>query len=146
MRMYKLKVNNNKYNVVVKNVTSSDATVEVNGVEQTIEIAEIKNLVQPKNQTSDTLQAIATPAKASGSAPAITKVASASGVSAPIPGQIKAIFVKEGDTINPGQKVLIMEAMKMENVINSTTSGTVQRVLVGDGDTVTQDQLLVEIA
>ena len=145
MRMYKLSVNNNEYDVTVKKVTPKEATVEVNGVEKIVTINEIKNLSLPKATQEEGPRPVYHPSKTGQSAPQIKKVGGQNGVKAPIPGQIKAIFVKQGDKITSGQKVLIMEAMKMENVINSNCAGTVKRVLVGNGDTVNQDQLLVEI-
>jgi biotin carboxyl carrier protein len=62
-----------------------------------------------------------------------------------MPGQIKAIFVREGDRVTVGQKLLIMEAMKLENKINARHEGIVKKILVRDGDTVNQGQELVII-
>ncbi|MCK4838988.1 MAG: biotin/lipoyl-binding protein [Desulfobulbaceae bacterium] len=64
---------------------------------------------------------------------------------APMPGQIKSIFVREGDRVTIGQKLLIMEAMKLENKIPAKSNGLVKKILVRDGDTVNQGQELVII-
>ena len=66
-------------------------------------------------------------------------------LTAPMPGKIKGFFVKVGDRLVVGQKVLVMEAMKMENIIHSRTSGRVAKVWAKDGDTVAQGQILLEI-
>ncbi len=71
--------------------------------------------------------------------------ASASGtVAAPMQGTIVKLLVAEGDTVEAGQAVLVLEAMKMENHINAEVAGTVREVRVTEGDTVgTGDVLLV---
>lgn len=64
---------------------------------------------------------------------------------APIPGTITQIFVSEGDTVSPGQPLIILEAMKMDNIIKASANGRVKRVLVSLGQNVSRDDLLVEI-
>ena len=62
-----------------------------------------------------------------------------------MPGQIKSILVREGDRVTAGQKLLVMEAMKLENKIAAKVPGLVKKILVRDGDTVNQGQELVII-
>lgn len=62
-----------------------------------------------------------------------------------MPGLIMKVLVKVGDTVTAGQKVMTMEAMKMENDINTGTAGTVKAVLVKEGDNVKEHQPLVTI-
>ena len=50
-------------------------------------------------------------------------------VKAPMPGQVLDILVKTGDTINEGDGLIVLEAMKMENIIKSTRDGVIQDVL-----------------
>jgi acetyl-CoA/propionyl-CoA carboxylase biotin carboxyl carrier protein len=65
-------------------------------------------------------------------------------ISAPMQGTIVKVLVAEGDTVEPGQGVLVLEAMKMENHINAERAGTVSEIRVKAGDTVgTGDVLLV---
>lgn len=64
-------------------------------------------------------------------------------LTAPLPGTIIEIFVKEGDSIEAGQVVVVIEAMKMKNSIRSTRGGRIAQVLVGAGDTVAHKQKLV---
>ena len=65
-------------------------------------------------------------------------------IAAPMQGTIVKILVAEGDTVEAGQAVLVLEAMKMENHINAQAAGTVREVRVAAGDTVgTGDVLLV---
>jgi pyruvate carboxylase subunit B len=67
------------------------------------------------------------------------------GLIAPMPGQIKAILVREGDKVTEGQKLLIMEAMKLENKLPAPRDGVVKHILVRDGDIVSQGQELIVI-
>ena len=68
-----------------------------------------------------------------------------SDVKAPMPGLIFDILVKPGDPIEKGQKVLILEAMKMENVIKSPTDAVVKEVKIKKGQNVEKNQILLEL-
>jgi glutaconyl-CoA/methylmalonyl-CoA decarboxylase subunit gamma len=67
-------------------------------------------------------------------------------VTAPIPGTIVSIAIKEGDAVNPAQELCALEAMKMKNIIRATRAARIARVLIKVGDRVTQGQPLVEYA
>jgi len=64
---------------------------------------------------------------------------------APIPGLITKIKVNKGDKIQPGDSLVILEAMKMENEIKADTHGTVEQILVKEGAPVEKDQKLLTI-
>ena len=66
-------------------------------------------------------------------------------ISAPMQGTIVKVLVSVGDTVEAGQAVLVLEAMKMENHINAEASGTVREVRVQEGDTVGTGDVLVVI-
>ena len=66
-------------------------------------------------------------------------------VMSPLPGRILNYEVKVGDTISVGQTVVILEAMKMENSIMSDFAGKVHRIVVAEGETVMENQVLIEI-
>lgn len=66
-------------------------------------------------------------------------------VESPMPGNILQINVKEGDTVQKGEIVLILEAMKMENDITTEVSGKVYRIFVQEGEIVKEGVPLVEI-
>lgn len=143
MKIYKVSVNNNNYDVLIKSIDNKEAVVEVNGVEQTVKINEIKNLAIPSEELESALATAGTKNSTSGQSAGAGGAALS--IKAPIPGQIKVVHVKKGDKVKPNQKILVMEAMKMENVITSTGNGIVKNVLIAVGDTVTQDQMLIEI-
>ncbi len=66
-------------------------------------------------------------------------------VEAPMPGMVIRYEVKEGDTVNEGDVVLILEAMKMENSITAPVSGTVLKINYKDGDSVQKGDVLAVI-
>ena len=65
-------------------------------------------------------------------------------VKAPMPGLIIDMKVKAGDTVKAGDQLLILEAMKMENILKSAGEGVVKSVKVKKGDTVEKNQVLIE--
>jgi pyruvate carboxylase subunit B len=64
---------------------------------------------------------------------------------APMPGMIVRINVNEGDVVKPGQGLVVMEAMKMENELRASAGGAVRRVLVAPGTAVEKGALLLEM-
>lgn len=144
MKEYKLKINGNDYAVTVKDVDDAIAEVEVNGTPFKVEFE--KPLTKKPAVVSRPASPKATPAgvpQVKVSKPA----ASSSGatVTSPLPGIILEISCKEGDTVKKGQKLLVLEAMKMENVIEATADGQVTSVKVNKGDSVLEGAPLVII-
>lgn len=68
-----------------------------------------------------------------------------SNLSAPMPGKVLAVKVKEGDKVEAGQVLLVLEAMKMENELGSPGEGTVKSVKAQVGQTVNNGDLLIEL-
>jgi len=66
-------------------------------------------------------------------------------IKAPIPGVILSIDVSEGDTINVGEELLVLEAMKMKNFISAENPGKIKKILVSIGDNVSHNQPLIEL-
>ena len=62
-----------------------------------------------------------------------------------IPGTIRQVLVKEGDTVNTDQKVLVLEAMKMMNTIYSPLTGKIKSLKVVIGDCIPKGTLMIEI-
>ena len=77
------------------------------------------------------------------SRPSTPSVAGA--VKSPLPGVILSIDCKVGDTVKRGQKILILEAMKMENTINADRDGKIIEIKVNKGDSVLEGADLVVI-
>ena len=66
-------------------------------------------------------------------------------VGSPLPGQVSKIFVSEGEKILKGDRVLVIEAMKMETTILAEKSGTIKKIYLKSGDNVETKDLLIEI-
>jgi len=144
MRKYDLTINENSYSVTVKEVTDTKAWVEVNGEEHVVKINDIQSLVLPETVPTRPPESTSAPV-AQPAAAAAAQSPQIGSVTAPMPGQIKAILVREGDRVTVGQKLLVMEAMKLENKLPATKDGIVKSVLVRDGDIVSQGQELLVI-
>lgn len=84
------------------------------------------------------------PAPAPAAAPAPSAGAGTK-VESPMPGTVLDIKVANGATVNEGDPVVILEAMKMENEINAPCSGTVTSICVNKGDSVDSGTVLVTI-
>jgi acetyl-CoA/propionyl-CoA carboxylase biotin carboxyl carrier protein len=67
-------------------------------------------------------------------------------LTSPMPGTVLAVHVSPGESVDPGQPLLVVEAMKMEHVISAPSAGTVTEVLVKPGDPVVLDQPLAVVA
>lgn len=64
-------------------------------------------------------------------------------IKAPMPGLVLDIMVKEGDEVKKGDQVMILEAMKMENVLKSPGDGTVKSIKVKKGEGVEKNQVMI---
>lgn len=64
-------------------------------------------------------------------------------VKAPMPGSILSVIVSEGDEVNQGDQLLVLEAMKMENVIKSPGEGKVSKIHVVEKESVEKNQVLI---
>ena len=66
-------------------------------------------------------------------------------IKSPLPGVILEVNVKEGDTVKVGTKLLMLEAMKMENNINADKDGVIKSIKVKAGVSVLEGEVLIEI-
>ena len=66
-------------------------------------------------------------------------------LTAPMPGQVRAVNVSEGETITKGQTLMVLEAMKMEIRIHAPQDGVVKKLFVKQGETVEREQVLIDI-
>lgn len=67
-------------------------------------------------------------------------------VTAPMSGKIVNVFVSEGEKVEDGQTVLVLEAMKMENDVVAPQDGTVEKILVKEGQMVNAGDELITLA
>ncbi|WP_026895615.1 biotin/lipoyl-containing protein [Clostridiisalibacter paucivorans] len=129
MKEYRITVNGNTYDVEVEEVGASQSNREV--VQKATPRADFK--------PSPTK----TPAKKKAPSPAPTK--GGEGVTAPMPGVIVDIKVNEGDMVQSGDVLLILEAMKMENEIVAPKGGKVTSINTTKGASVNSGDMLISI-
>ena len=140
MKKYKFTIRGNNYDVHLKDIEDNIAEVDVNG---TIYEVEIRGEVK----TSKTPKLIRKPVEKMPGEGQIRKSESSQThkITAPLPGTILKINVSVGDSVKEGQNILVMEAMKMENQVQTGKSGVVSAIKVNTGDSVLQDDVLIEI-
>ena len=76
--------------------------------------------------------------------PEPTKIDFAKSIISPMPGAIVSVHVAPGDKVVDGQTLVIIEAMKMQNVIKSEIDGEIEQVNIKAGDSVAVDELLIQ--
>ena len=112
--------------------------VNVNGTQYEVAVEEIDGKAAPAAKPAPA----AAPAKA---APAAAAPAGGAKVTAPMPGTILGVNVKDGDVVKAGQPLFVLEAMKMESDICAPVSGTVRGVSVSKGQSVDPGAYLCSI-
>lgn len=65
-------------------------------------------------------------------------------IKAPMPGMVLNILVHEGDTVKKGDALLVLEAMKMENILKSPADGTIKKITAIKGTAVEKNQILIQ--
>lgn len=142
MSDYVLSVNGREYRVRIAEITPQQAKVMVDDVEYTADLVSISRAPspapiaarsEPRSASAATRPAPAAPAGSHGN------------VRAPLPGLVLEIKVREGSTVKAGDPLVILEAMKMENVIPAPHNGTVRKVFVAGGDSVGEGDPLLEL-
>ena len=111
--------------------------VNVNGTQYEVAVEEIDGKAAPAVK--------AAPAAAPVAAPVVAAAAGATKVTAPMPGTILGVNVKEGDSVKAGQPIFVLEAMKMESDITAPVNGVVRGISVHKGDSVEAGKLLCSI-
>jgi glutaconyl-CoA/methylmalonyl-CoA decarboxylase subunit gamma len=145
MKNFKFTINGNAYEADIIGIDDNIAEVAINGVIYSVEIDKKLQAVK----TPKLVRTLAVPS--TDSHPSVSKTASPSApkgtgnIKSPLPGVILDIYVREGDMVKIGQKLLMLEAMKMENIINADKEGRVSALKVGKGDSVMEGDILIVI-
>lgn len=66
-------------------------------------------------------------------------------IKAPMPGMVLHVLTTEGSSVRKGDGIVILEAMKMENMLKATADGIIQKILVSPTDKVEKNQVLIEM-
>ena len=143
MKSYKFKINGKDYAVTIGEAEGRMLSVNVNGADYQVELENAPVAAPAPVQT-------AAPAAAAAVAPAAPAPAAPAGagekVNSPLPGVIVEVSVKEGQAVKAGQKVAVLEAMKMENEIPARKDGTITAIHVNKGDSILEGAPVVTIA
>ncbi|MCH7409624.1 acetyl-CoA carboxylase biotin carboxyl carrier protein subunit [Belliella sp. DSM 111904] len=131
------KISENKYHIIHKNQSHNLELVSINTQDKTLRLKLNNKLAEVKLQDKfDILLEKLGMNTGLGS--------QAKEIKAPMPGLIFDLKVKEGDEVKKGDPVLILEAMKMENIIKSPGDGIVKNVKIKKGDSVEKNQVLIQ--
>ncbi len=134
MRNFHLTINGKRYAVSVERVPgSNDLEITLDGQTHRVQVEEEEKAAVPR------------PSAAARKSP--PRSSSASGkILAPLPGVVVSVEVTPGDSVRAGDTLLVLEAMKMENVILADSDCVVQAVHVAKGDKVEASHLLMEVS
>ena len=137
MKKFSFKIRGNKYDVEIGDVQKDTVIIEINGTEYKVQLdKELKAAKTPVLKRSPvSTHKILQAGKGSGTFKVLC----------PLPGNIMQVFVKNGDSVKKGDKLLVYEAMKMENTVTAERDGKVKGLSVNPGDSVLQDTVLMEI-
>ena len=142
MKEYKFKIGGKEYNVTVNPKEGKFFDVTVNGATYEVEAENAPAAAPVAQPVAAPVQA----APAAAAAPAAKPAGAGEKLASPLPGVIIEISVKEGQQVKAGQKVAILEAMKMENEIPAPKDGTITDIYVHKGDTLQEGDPVVTIA
>lgn len=139
MKQYKLKIHGKDYEVAVSPAEDNKLTVNVNGKDYQVEV---------KNTPAEEKPTVAAPTKR----PTIVEKAVSQPVSttgkvikSPLPGVILTLEVTPGQAVKRGQRIAVIEAMKMENDILAEIDGTIAEIYVHQGDSVLEGANILKI-
>ena len=150
MKEYKFKINGKEYAVAIGQADGKMLTVNVNGADYQVELEGDTLAPSGLGMTNGTAGMTN---HAANTAPVMPGAASASPapkgagttIKSPLPGIIISIDVKEGQAVKRGQKVAVIEAMKMENDILAECDGTITAIHANKGDSVLEGADIVSI-
>jgi len=145
MKKFKFTINGNQYDTEILNVEEGNAEIVVNGTKYVVEMEQA--ITVPK--TPKLVRSLSVPS--TDVHPSVSKTRSTSihqgagTIQSPLPGSIIRISVKVGDVVKIGQQLLVLEAMKMENNIESDKAGKIVAIHKQEGESVMEGDVLITI-
>ncbi|MFD0760498.1 acetyl-CoA carboxylase biotin carboxyl carrier protein [Lutibacter aestuarii] len=138
MKNFKFRIHDNNYNVRIVSHEDNIIDLEVNGTSYSVKMKE-----EIKKTKTPTL--VRSASKRPSEPLKVNPSSSTTKIVAPIPGVVLSLDVKVGDTIKVGDRMLVLEAMKMENNIVSEKAGTITAVNISVGQQVLQNEVMIEL-
>jgi biotin carboxyl carrier protein len=132
-----IKINDFQYHVVYKDKSYNIDLHKLNAEEKTmvLRINSVKYHLNLKDKYDELLHTLG-----------LDKLASKKGgdIKAPMPGMVLNILVNEGDAVKKGDALIVLEAMKMENILKSPADGIIKKISAIKGNAVEKNQLLIQ--
>lgn len=153
MNKYQYKVQGIDYEVEIAEVEGNIAKVNVNGIPFEIELQKPINAAKHPSMNTPKVEVPkpATPSQPTAAAQPVSQpaqpapAAAGMAIKSPLPGTVTDIKVSVGQTIQAGDVVLVLEAMKMQNNIEAEHEGKVTAIYVNKGDTIMEGTVLMTI-
>ncbi|MGC9347264.1 MAG: biotin/lipoyl-containing protein [Anaerolineae bacterium] len=144
MPTYRVMIEGETYVVEIEDLRERPLRAVVDGEVFAVEVES----ESPRVSSTPSVATAAEPRSMARTQPARPPATSSAGeeITAPLPGTIVSISVAEGDSVEPGQELCVLEAMKMNNPIKSTRSGVVEEISVSVGEQVQHGTPLMTIA
>ena len=132
-----IKISPYQYHLLYNNKSYSIDVVKLNTEEKTLvlKVNSVKFNLQLKDKYDELLHSLGLDNLAS------KKV---NEIKAPMPGMVLRVLVNEGDEVKKGDALLVLEAMKMENILKSPTDGIIKKIAAVKGVAVEKNQLLIQ--
>lgn len=138
MKKYSFSIKGVNYDVDIQTVSGNHAHLEVNGKPYDVEIhRELKQVKTPIIVRSPIKESSKDIEKKTGGAKTEIK--------SPLPGVIVKIFVSKGEEVKKNQKLFSLEAMKMENEIKAERDGIIESIKAIPGQSVLQEEVVMEM-
>jgi biotin carboxyl carrier protein len=142
MRQYRIALEGRVFDVkVLDDPRQEQVRVEVDGEVFTVGVEAVSLVAEAATEEMASTEAPSSPALI----PAPDRVRTRGAVTAPLPGVIKSIAVRTGQQVASKDELLVIEAMKMDNVIRASRKGTIGTIYVGEGRQVAYGEPLLEI-
>ncbi|NIV40141.1 MAG: hypothetical protein GWN58_65270 [Anaerolineae bacterium] len=148
MKRYQITLDGQVFEVQLLSDPQQDQVqVEVDGIAFTAEVRDLS--AEPELDTATAIPTTPSSAATPTTTPEPgTKTGPSAGdwVTAPLPGVIKSVSVRLGQQVSSGDELLVIEAMKMDNIIRASRGGTVETIYASEGHQVAYGERLLEFA